>query len=176
MNSFWIDISDIPADGREFSFSDPAMWRGPAKEYNVDVDFSEDIGATFTVMLVERGCTVFGSFHAEVTAPCGRCTEPARLSLSRDFQINEDLDADEEAEEKLLREEDGKIELDAGTILWEQFVLALPGKVLCDDECKGLCPQCGADLNKESCSCVSEEGDPRMAALRGLKVSDKKKK
>ena len=59
---------------------------------------------------------------------------------------------------------------DLAGLLWEEFVLALPVRPLCKPDCKGLCPDCGKNLNEGSCSCVRDEGDPRLAALRGLKV------
>jgi uncharacterized protein len=51
----------------------------------------------------------------------------------------------------------------------EQFYLALPMKPLCREDCKGLCPICGVNRNRETCSCRSEWVDPRMEALRKLK-------
>ena len=49
-------------------------------------------------------------------------------------------------------------------------MLALPPNPLCRPDCKGLCPECGANLNEGMCACSRDEGDPRMAVLRGLKV------
>ena len=54
----------------------------------------------------------------------------------------------------------------------EQIILSLPEKPLCDEECKGLCTSCGADLNEETCTCEPEPADPRMAVLAGLKLDD----
>ena len=65
---------------------------------------------------------------------------------------------------------DGAPEINLAGLLWEEFVLALPVRPLCKPDCKGLCPDCGKNLNEGSCSCVRDEGDPRLAALRGLKV------
>ncbi len=63
------------------------------------------------------------------------------------------------------------LEFDVQGYLWQQFVLALPAKPLCDPDCKGLCPKCGVNLNEEQCSCQDDEGDPRLAVLRQLKRS-----
>jgi len=51
----------------------------------------------------------------------------------------------------------------------EQFYLALPMKPLCREDCKGLCPRCGEDLNVKGCGCVIETADPRWEALKTLK-------
>ena len=51
------------------------------------------------------------------------------------------------------------------------MLLALPDYVLCDPACKGLCPVCGADLNDGECGCERTVPDPRLAALKDLKLS-----
>jgi uncharacterized protein len=53
-------------------------------------------------------------------------------------------------------------------VIRQNLLLALPVSPLCDPHCQGLCPECGADLNKGPCSCQREEGDPRLAVLREL--------
>lgn len=58
----------------------------------------------------------------------------------------------------------------------EQIQLSIPMKPLCGDDCLGLCPACGTNLNKESCSCSSREGDDRWAALRDIRDQLAKKK
>jgi uncharacterized protein len=74
-------------------------------------------------------------------------------------------------------EEDGEIRvlpadelgLDLGEPIREDVVLAAPPYVVCDPECKGLCPHCGADLNETTCDCGTAEPDPRWDALRAPK-------
>jgi uncharacterized protein len=60
-------------------------------------------------------------------------------------------------------------EIDLSAAVYEQIVLAFPIKPLCHEECRGLCPQCGADLNEGICGCASPSSDPRWEALRRLK-------
>jgi uncharacterized protein len=59
-------------------------------------------------------------------------------------------------------------QIDLNELLREQFYLALPMKPLCAEGCKGLCPQCGTNLNAGSCTCTVVWEDPRLAALKGL--------
>jgi len=54
----------------------------------------------------------------------------------------------------------------------EQFVLSLPMKPLCSEGCKGLCPVCGTNLNRNTCDCKPVWEDPRFAALRELRKYD----
>ena len=58
--------------------------------------------------------------------------------------------------------------LDLTELLREQFQLALPMKPLCSAACRGLCPECGTNLNRTECGCVSKWEDPRLAPLKGL--------
>ena len=61
-------------------------------------------------------------------------------------------------------------QIDLGHLIVEQLQLAVPMKPLCDEACKGLCPQCGMNLNTGSCDCSQTWEDPRLAALRNLKT------
>jgi uncharacterized protein len=58
--------------------------------------------------------------------------------------------------------------IDLDEILREQIILALPMYPRCVEECRGLCPVCGVDLNKETCDCQRDEVDPRLAVLKTL--------
>ena len=61
--------------------------------------------------------------------------------------------------------------IDLGQLIREQFYLSLPMKPLCRPDCRGLCPDCGTDLNAGACGCVERTVDPRWAALAALKDS-----
>ena len=61
-------------------------------------------------------------------------------------------------------------EINLSPYIREQVLLALPMRPLCDDDCRGLCAGCGADLNYEPCRCVSSVSDPRMALFRTMKL------
>jgi len=117
-----------------------------------------------------------GAVRTELELTCGRCLESFPLPLDGAFDLRyipaSELSSEEERE---VAEED----LDTGfyrddrinlnELLREQFYLALPMKPLCRVECKGLCPQCGANRNAEGCQCTFEWADPRLAPLKGLK-------
>jgi uncharacterized protein len=62
-----------------------------------------------------------------------------------------------------------KRELDLGEAVRGEVILAMNPYVVCDPECRGLCPRCGANLNEGACGCTAEEVDPRWEALRALK-------
>ncbi len=97
---------------------------------------------------------------------CDRCAE----EINREFSF----DVNRIVVEELQNEEDDdgflivtNRELDLDELVNEEIVLSLPSKILCKDDCKGLCPQCGANLNVNKCNC-KKEVDPRMEALLQL--------
>ncbi|MBI4887452.1 MAG: DUF177 domain-containing protein [Acidobacteria bacterium] len=116
-----------------------------------------------------------GTVAAELELTCGRCLEPYRLPVSAPFDLRylppaaaaageEHELADGDLETSYYRDD----QIDLGELLREQFYLALPMKPLCRDECRGLCPQCGTNLNTSPCDCAPVWSDPRLAVLRTL--------
>ncbi|MEG2005510.1 MAG: DUF177 domain-containing protein, partial [Bilophila sp.] len=97
--------------------------------------------------------------------------EPFPVPTDDDTDAAQGKDFDSEADEQIISLVDNAPVINLAGLLWEEFVLALPVKPLCRPDCKGLCPVCGQNRNEGSCSCVQEEGDPRLAALRGLKIT-----
>lgn len=99
-------------------------------------------------------------FHADLNAVCdsvcGRCLAPVSFPLNTEINSFIDLDAeDEESEEPIYIKAGRFIELDDA--INEALLFAYPQKVLCKEDCKGLCPVCGADLNKAQCNCLISE-------------------
>ena len=86
---------------------------------------------------------------------------PAVFRLS--FLLAEELEGEEDGEIVLL--DDG--EIDVGDLAYTAFVLDMDTKHLCSEDCKGLCPGCGVNLNQEPCRC-KKQADPRWAALEQL--------
>jgi len=174
MAGAWLPINDIPAEGREFSFADQSLWIGPAEGYGLRLTVTEPLAATLFVIPQKRGVYLRGRIGGTVELPCDRCAEVTRVAVDHAFEYVDELPKPgEAAEDTWLRESKAGLELDAAGLLWEQFVLALPTHVLCAPECKGLCAACGANLNLAPCDCAPTGGDPRLAALRGLKIGKK---
>lgn len=122
-----------------------------------------------------------GTVAASVEVRCDRCVAPVHIPVNADFDVTyvpeEVLTTDSEATE--LQADDLSFatyagdELDLDELAREQLLLALPARHLCREDCKGLCPTCGEDLNTGACRCEAQEIDPRWAALAALKKSDK---
>jgi uncharacterized protein len=116
-----------------------------------------------------------GTVVTELELPCSRCLEPFRLPVAAPFDLRylpaSEVSSDGEREvgdedlETSYYENDA---IDLNGLMREQFYLALPMKPLCQDNCRGLCPQCGTNLNTGNCSCAPVWEDPRLAALKNL--------
>ena len=127
------------------------------------------------VRLDDDRVTVYGWLHSVVTAPCSRCLQDARLHVDREMEASF-LKALEDAEEGEAELDEGDLDtdyysgdsIDLRAVLTEQVLLDLPMKILCSDDCKGLCSQCGADLNGDDCGCEPPV-DPRLSPLAGLR-------
>jgi uncharacterized protein len=172
-------LHDIPAEGREFSFSDPGLWVEPWQEFGLPYEMVDPLSASFTVLPQKEGYLITGMLSGKVAVPCDRCAASSEVEIGARFQefesttsvVDDETDAEaEEEKSSLLRETGQGWELDAAGLLWEQFQLAMPVKPLCRPDCRGLCPVCGVDMNVATCECERDEGDPRLAVLRGLKI------
>ncbi|HYY98847.1 MAG TPA: DUF177 domain-containing protein [Pyrinomonadaceae bacterium] len=123
---------------------------------------------------------VRGSIKTEVELSCDRCLAPSRAPLEVEFDarfIPQSAAARESDNVELLAEDLGLAayegdSVDLDELVREQILLALPSRNLCREDCKGLCPKCGADLNAGDCSCEQGETDPRWAALADLKKGE----
>jgi len=120
---------------------------------------------------------ITGRLDMSVESMCSRCLEPARVQVSKPFDLffRERDQAMFDEDEVELEEKDTRTAFFTGTklaigdILREQILLALPMKALCTVDCKGLCPTCGTNLNSGACSCPKEEFSPHMDTLGELK-------
>ena len=111
---------------------------------------------------------------------CGRCLDPFQVPIDAPFELRYIPAGHNTGEGEREIEEDDLTTafyregaLDVTEMLREQFTLALPMKPLCAEACRGLCPECGANLNRTECGCTPKWEDPRLAALKGLLEPDK---
>ena len=117
-----------------------------------------------------------GRLTAGLELQCARCVEPVRQEITREFELlYRPLGADAGRDELSVTDAEAEIGYYQGDgilledVLREQVLLALPLKVTCRDDCKGLCPHCGTNLNEAQCSCTVVVEDPRWTALREIR-------
>jgi uncharacterized protein len=129
-----------------------------------------------------RKVRLTGRVTTRLECDCSRCLEPLQVPVDSAFDLlylpaSEGV-APERAEpagETEIDDDDVGVTfyrddvIDLGEMMREQFFLALPMKPVCRDECRGLCPVCGINRNREVCSCESAWTDPRLDALRKLR-------
>lgn len=177
MTNNLVSINDLPPAGKEFFLDDQVIWLNPLKEFKMDCKIEKPIAMKVFIMPAENGVLVRGDISGAVVLPCNRCAEDAHVDLNSHFDEFEEvpeasLKNPSPEEEHVVFERNSPM-LNLDEVAWEQFMLALPTRPLCTENCKGLCSVCGTNLNQGSCECTRSEGDPRMAALRGLKIDKK---
>ncbi len=112
---------------------------------------------------------ITGTVDIEVMIPCARCLEEVptsiRFDIDKKLRIEEDGLVDDEMEQPdyLIG-----FELDVDKLVYAEILVNWPMRVLCKDDCKGICKVCGMNLNKGACSCQRTELDPRMAAIQDI--------
>ncbi|HXG52874.1 MAG TPA: DUF177 domain-containing protein [candidate division Zixibacteria bacterium] len=119
-----------------------------------------------------------GAFRGDFEGCCSRCLASYSFHLEQpfDFMLAPSASRSEAKVEELRPEDMGLSyyssgEINLAPLIKEQVLLALPTRPLCGEDCLGLCDGCGANLNREACTCQSSGRDPRMAVFRTLKIS-----
>lgn len=142
---------------------------------------------------VSGGVLVQGNFTAHVAAPCKRCLVDVKVDLPVSFTLNmvpeslvrgDDLGDEDDKDDRNQAETGGSFELkdtdeevfdgktiDLDPIVREQVLLALPMNAVCREDCKGLCAQCGQNLNEKQCGCEQKVIDPRLSPLMNIKLN-----
>ena len=117
-----------------------------------------------------------GRLATTVELACARCLEPVGQDVKREFDLlYRPLGADAGEPERPVSATEAEISYYQGQallledVLREQVLLAVPVKAICREDCKGLCPHCGRNLNLEQCSCAEPVEDPRWAALKDIR-------
>lgn len=147
---------------------------------HADAALVEPVTADFVLSHKDRDLRLFGKIDTTVRFTCSRCVGEFSKVLSVGFDLQyltqPKFTGTEEIE---LRYEDmdvgfyDGVSLDIDLVVLEQIELALPMKFVCREDCRGLCPICGANLNQAACRCTEGEPDSRMAALLDFKKRTK---
>jgi len=174
-----LEIPRIPPEGLELDEAlDP-----PSLHLEGEKEFALRPGARLVchVELVD-GSTIHvrGRLSGSLETECARCLEPYPLVVGQELDLfylpRAKGEPQEQEEEVELSDRDVVVgyydgdRLDLGEAMREQIVLGLPLKPLCREDCRGRCPSCGRDRNRQDCACppAEEPGDPRFANLRKL--------
>ena len=128
---------------------------------NREIEIKDPIKLELEVFNTRDSFVVEGKLKANLILSCSRCLQkyssPVELDISEDV-----LKSEMEDEEELYLDE----------IIVDNIILSLPMKPLCSDDCKGICPECGQNLNEGECDCEVEALDPRLAKLKDFYNED----
>ena len=139
------------------------------------VQLTEPAAVNGRVRIAGNEVFVKGHIDTRAQVECDRCLQPVELPVNSDFALDyiSGTDYESSAAAELTEADlsvsvfDGAIDIDE--IVKEQILLTVPTRTLCREDCKGICPECGIDRNTGECSCVTDNTDPRWAALKNLK-------
>ncbi len=128
------------------------------------VVFLEPVKIEGILTNVDENIVLDAKGETEAELPCSRCLAPVRIKVN--FKLNEKF-----SHAGVLNEEAETFsgdQIDLAEVVKRSILSALPMKVVCREDCKGLCPVCGKDLNEGDCGCDTTSIDPRFESLRAL--------
>ncbi|MEM7802324.1 MAG: DUF177 domain-containing protein [Chloroflexota bacterium] len=128
------------------------------------------LSGKFRATRTGEGIYVNGTFETKTDVECIRCLETADVPLVGEVKELFFYPPSTAPKGELTIGEDGN--LDLGPIIRELAIMAIPMQPVCKDDCRGLCPECGANRNIDQCSCEIDDIDPRLAKLKELLASD----
>lgn len=173
----------------ELDISNIRSVRGSQESYHLeeqDFDFMEGDWQLAKPLVIDTEISHEGQFlqmngriQTTVKGKCSRCLELVSMDIdhsfaeqllyAKDVSLFSHLAVGEVEEKYFIYDNDT---LDITDIIRESLLAVLPQKILCRDDCRGLCPKCGKNLNQGQCDCDLFEVDPRLAILAKLKETE----
>ena len=150
-------ISGGPGHSHQTEFDVPAV------RVADDLDLSF-IKGPLRLSRTKEGILVQGELVVGFEGECSRCLDPLTLTLP--IEIEELYSYPASPDIEFAVNDDGN--LDLAPLLRDEVMIAASRNLLCREDCKGLCPNCGANLNYETCTCDVDDVDPRLAQLKEL--------
>ncbi|MCD6161510.1 MAG: DUF177 domain-containing protein [candidate division Zixibacteria bacterium] len=165
-----IEIREITPEGNDFHFSESA------EEMDISVTgvkFPMPIEVDLSIVLSGDELICQGEVHTDVEVECSRCLEifdlPVRERLQFVVQMTDSpiMNSDEDNDEFEMIPKTQTF-IDISDRVRDSIVLQISMKPLCSEDCKGLCPMCGINLNEEECNCMPDKTDERWETLKNL--------
>ena len=171
-----IDLSQIQDKPKTYYLHLPEEWWKADVPNDQVQGLYEPVLASLTIERVGKRFMVNGELSTVLMLQCDRCLDLFPKDLKGKFQLFLELQSEPiETEEDIeLAEDEMGIDLlpaqevDLESIIKEQIYLSLPMKTLCREDCRGLCPTCGVNLNNEPCTCHIRTGHPAFQVLKNL--------
>jgi len=178
-NQLKFRLEDISTEGQETIINESAEWLEDRLAHETFRFFYFVTPIKLHLHLRRSGRIVILTSALEFTVKwvCARCLDsfvsPMKAEYTTTLRPKPDRPLAQEVE--LTREDletefyEGE-EIDLTNLLQDQVLLTIPPKVLCKEDCRGLCPKCGKNLNREVCQCAEKDLDPRWAALKSFRA------
>ena len=171
-----IDINDISPEGLALDISEKAFPLGMEDE---GITLDGAVTGAIRITPVGKVYSISGQLSATAKGVCNRCLKPILSPVTAKFAT--DYHPAVEMREEMRKEHEFELigedldiayyygeEIDTDEVVREQLLLAVPMQQVCREDCKGLCPHCGKNLNSGPCDCKVEMVDPRLAKLKDL--------
>lgn len=172
-----IIVSCLPAEGLRLPITLEQGWlEGTFAEFGDEISCSGPVKVSVEVRKMGTTVVINGSVSTRLILPCARCLEPADFPIEADFRYVMVPEPSRYQADMELTAEDIEYGyyandcIDLLPLVYEQICLQLPMVVLCREDCRGICPHCGQNLNYGVCTCREEEIDVRWSQLKGLVI------
>ncbi len=143
---YQMDLSSTDLNGVK-PFVSPVSIKGIVRHFEGAAQLEAEVGFDFSI-------------------PCDRCAEQIDKHYSYHFEHQLVPSLNNEENDSYIEVQDYQLDLDE--LIRADILLELPTKFLCRSDCKGICPQCGKNLNDGSCGCIKHQVDPRLEVLKKL--------
>jgi len=170
-----IRVRNVGETPEEVAFDQDTSELNPRLEKGTSRDYECRVPAHVGMTQYRTGRDLFfdGRLETSLVGRCARCLEEYDLPVSTEFRYllapRGDQVVGSAGEDVEISIYEGE-EVDLAPLIFERILLSLPTMPLCKEECRGLCPRCGINLNESECHCPASDGDPRMAIFRTLRV------
>ncbi len=172
-----VDLKKVLHEPLEFHLVFEGDWWQRHGETDKIIDFHGPLKVDLNISRRENRYPVQGRIEGILALKCDRCLETFDREIDSVFNVLlSSVNPAEEMEEVELLEEDMNIDFISGyeielyDIVKEQIYLSLAIQTICRDNCRGLCPVCGVNLNRANCCCHKETGHPGFMKLKGLNL------
>ena len=152
-----VETARVPVEGYTNELDEPVTIMDFEHE---ECRFEHPVHVQLTINQIQRKLYATGTLNTVATMCCDRCSTWFELPVTcSDYSFEHDVATP------------GEI-IDLTESIREDIILSLPQKILCKDECAGVCVQCGQNLNEKQCSCTKPEADNPFSALDSLKIDN----
>jgi len=158
-----IQVAGLSQGAHRFSFRVPAAQLMLGDEFTHDVDVDVVLDRTATEIALKADIRTGGQFV------CDRCVAEFNLALTPSYRmlyVWDGADTTHLDPSEVQVVSPSLAVVDMSEDVRQTILLAVPLKLLCREDCRGLCPGCGADLNREACRCLEAPGESPLAGLR----------